>query len=133
MNRFSFLIMVFLLVILFPHSSNAQTWDFAGEWEISLVKRYPPGLEIKYPVHLSIRKENGKLTAYYTDQLGDSEECSSFVVTQNEILFTTGSAGKKNLEFFGPVHRAILKGEQLKGFTFTDKKQFEWVGKRLSK
>lgn len=133
MKRFSLLTVLLLGIILFPLDAKAQSWDFVGEWKVSLVKRYPRDWEIKYPVHLSIRKENDKLSANYTDELGFSEECSIFVVQQNEILFTTGSAGKKNLEFFGPLHRAILKDGRLMGFVFTDHKLFEWVGNRVKK
>jgi len=133
-NRFSPVFALFLVLMFFPHYAKAQSWDFVGEWEISLVKRYPPRMEIKYPVHLSIRTdENGNLTASYTDPEGHSDKCTNFLVMQNEILFTTGRAGKKNLEYFGPVHRAILKNGRLIGFVFTDSKQFEWIGKRLGK
>jgi hypothetical protein len=133
MNRFSLTAALLFVLLSVPVNAKAQTWDFTGEWKISLVKRYPPELEVRYPVKLSIRMEQGKLTAYYTDQLGESEECASFIVRQNEILFTTGSAGKKNIEFFGPVHRAILKNGRLRGFVFSDHKLFEWVGRRVRK
>jgi hypothetical protein len=133
MNRFSLGFALLFVIILFPHDAKAQSWDFVGDWKISLVKHYPPGLEIPYPVRISIHQETGKLSADYTDQLGYSDKFSVFVVQQNEILFVVGGVGKKNIEFFGPVHRAILKNGRLMGFVFTDRKLFEWVGKRVRK
>src|SRR6266446_1279947 len=109
MKRFSLVAALLVVFILFPHDARSQSWDFVGEWKISLVKRYPPGLEIPYPVRISIHQENGKLSADYTDQLGYSDKFSVFVVQQNEVLFVVGGVRKKNIEIFGPVHRAILK------------------------
>jgi hypothetical protein len=131
MKRPSLIFLSIILFVLVPLNSNAQDWDFVGEWTITLVTRPRPATEFPYPVRLSIRKEEGVLTAYYTDAEGNTAKCSDFVVSQNEILFRTGPGGKKNIEFFGPVHRAILKNGKLKGFTFTDRKEFEWAGKRL--
>ena len=132
MTRNSLLLSIVLLLFS-PFIASAQTWDFVGEWKIDLVTRPSQFSEIRYPVQLSIRTVDGVLTAYYTDPEGNTNKCSDFVVSQNEILFTTGPAGKKNLAVFGPVHRAILKNGRLKGFVFTDRKQFEWTGRRLPK
>ncbi len=133
MKRNSSFFFAVVLFLFLPINASAQNWDFVGEWRIELMNRPSRWSEIKYPVHLSIRSEDGVLTAYYTDAQGNTEKCSDFAASQNEIMFRTGSAGKKNLEFFGPVHRAILRKGDLKGFVFTDRKEFAWVGKRRPK
>ena len=123
-----------LVVVLIPivwHAVYAQNSNLVGDWDVSLVKtktkESPPWLEIKYPVRMSIREENGKLMGAYTDQYDYSDNFSFLTLQQNEILFVLGGVGKKNIMFFGPVHRAILKDGVLHGFVFTDRKLFEWT------
>jgi hypothetical protein len=51
---------------------------FVGDWEVTLIKtktrEYPSWFEIKYPVRMSFRLENGKLVGSYTDQYDFSNQ-----------------------------------------------------------
>ena len=123
-----------LLAIFLPTivlAAHAQNRDFVGDWDVTLIKTrtkyYPQWLEIKYPVRMSIREENGKLMGAYTDQYDCSDNFSFLAIQQNEILFVVGGVGKKNIMSLGPVHRAILRNGVLHGFVFTDRKLFEWT------
>ena len=121
---------VVMLLLAFLTIANAQENSFVGDWDVKLTatnSKDQPWKEIKYPVRMSIRRENGKFVGSYTDQYDYSDHFSVFAVRQNEILFVVGGVGKKNIMFFGPVHRAILKNGVLHGFVFTDRKLFEWT------
>jgi hypothetical protein len=126
-----------LAVILLPvllHAAKAQESVFVGDWDVTLIKhktKYnPPWLEIKYPVRMSFRIENGKLVGSYTDQYDFSDHFSLVVVQGNEIIFVHAGGGKKSEGGLMPVHRAILRDGALRGYVFTDRKQFEWIARK---
>jgi len=129
------LILAVILLPVFLQLANAQESTFVGEWDVTLVKTkatkfYSPWLEIKYPIRMSLRVDNGKLIGSYTDQYNFSDQFLLVVVQDNEILFVHGGAGKKHKENLMPVHRAILRDGVLRGYVFTDRKQFEWIAKK---
>jgi hypothetical protein len=128
------LLLAVMLLPVFLHDAKAQESSFVGDWDVTLVKtktKYsPPWLEIKYPVRMSFRQENGKLVGSYTDQYDFSDRFSLLVVQANEILFVHGGAGKKYETNLMPVHRAILRNGVLHGYVFTDQKQFDWIARK---
>ena len=130
------LLLLFILLPVFSHQAHAQNSVFVGDWDVTLVKtktKYsPPWLEIKYPVRMSFREENGKLVGSYTDQYNFSDVFSIVATQRNEILFVHGGASKKYEGNLMPVHRAILRDGVLHGYGFTDRRLFEWIARRHS-
>jgi len=128
------LVLAVILLPVFLHLANAQESAFVGDWDVTLIKKktkfYPPWLEIKYLIRMSFHVENGKLIGSYTDQYDFSDHFSLLVVQDNEILFVHGGAGKKYETNLMPVHRAILRDGVLRGYVFTDRKQFEWIARK---
>jgi len=128
------LILSLILLPLLLHAARAQNSAFVGDWDVTLIKTktkyYPPWLEIKYPVRMSFRVENGKLVGSYIDQYDFSDRFSLVAVHGNEIIFVHGGAGKKTEGGLMPVHRAILRDGVLRGYVFTDRKQFEWIARK---
>jgi hypothetical protein len=122
-----------MLLPVFFQLVNAQESTFVGDWDVTLIKsknKYAPWLEIKYPIRMSFRVDNGKLAGSYTDQYDFSDSFSFVVVQGNEILFVHGGAGKKEQANLMPVHRAILRNGVLHGYVFTNQKQFEWTARK---
>jgi hypothetical protein len=127
------LILAVFLLPVFLQVANAQESTFVGDWDVTLIKtknKYSPWLEIKYPIRMSFRVDNGKLIGSYTDQYDFYDRFPLLVVQDNEILFVHGGAGKKEKANLMPVHRAILRDGVLRGYVFTDQKQFEWIARR---
>jgi hypothetical protein len=118
--------------------------EFLGEWQISVIDRPLPDdptpeqlllhgcwKEVKCPQRLKVYREDGVLKGDYTDQFGQSASCDWIELANDgqDLLFALAGT-TKHPDSIAPLHRAKLVEGKLRGFCFTDRKLFDWVGER---